>query len=431
MIIPKILTEKAAETEEKLKGLYPELAPFFKKCFLNTIETTVTPLDDGTYFVITGDIPAMWLRDSTAQLKPYIRFANDDDELKSILRGVIARQCYYVNLDPYSNAWCAAKLKRESRDETDYYNDLIWERKYETDSLCAPIYLAHEYYNTTLDSTIFTDDFKTMLTNVAAVFKKEQNHHSSSYFFKRPDCPSTDTLPNDGLGNEVSYTGMTWSGFRPSDDRCLYGYLIPANMMAVCALKMAAELANIGYSDTKLESECRSLAFDIDEGIKEYAVIETENHGKIFAYETDGKGKYLLMDDANSPSLLSAPYLGYLKPEDEIYKNTRNFILSDSNPWFFDGFAAKGIGSPHTGSGKIWHIALIMQALTSTDPSEIRACISQITTTHADTFLMHESFNKNDPFDFTRPWFAWANSLFSELILEITEGRLHKLLFNE
>lgn len=429
MDTPKILTEKAAEIEEKLKVIYPELAPFFKKCFLNTIETTVTPLDDGTYFVITGDIPAMWLRDSTAQLKPYIRYANEDDALKSILRGVIARQCAFVNLDPYSNAWCAVKLSRDSRDETDYYNDLIWERKYETDSLCAPIYLAHEYYHQTLDSSIFTESFKGMLERVAAVFKTEQNHSASSYFFRRPDCPVTDTLPNDGLGNEVSYTGMTWSGFRPSDDRCLYGYLVPSNMMAVCALKMAAELASVGFADTKLESECRSLAFDIDEGIKEYAVIETENHGKIFAYETDGKGKYLLMDDANSPSLLSAPYLGYVKPEDEIYKNTRRFILSGSNPWFFEGSAAKGIGSPHTGSGKIWHISLIMQALTSTDPKEIRECISQITATHADTFLMHESFNKNDPTDFTRPWFAWANSLFSELIIEIAEGKLHKIMF--
>ncbi len=429
MNTPKILTEKATEIEAKLKEIYPELAPFFKKCFLNTIETTVTPLDDGTFFVITGDIPAMWLRDSTAQLKPYIRYANEDDDLKNILRGVIARQCFYVNLDPYSNAWCAAKIKHDSRDETDYYNDLIWERKYETDSLCAPVYLAHEYYHTTLDSSIFTDDFKKMLENVAAVFKREQNHHSSSYFFRRPDCPVTDTLPNDGLGNEVSYTGMTWSGFRPSDDRCLYGYLVPSNMMAVCALKMAAELASVGFEDTKLESECRSLAFDIDEGIKEFGVIETENNGKIFAYETDGKGKYLLMDDANSPSLLSAPYLGYLKPDNEIYKNTRRFILSGSNPWFFDGSAARGVGSPHTGSGKIWHIALIMQALTSTDPAEIRECISMITSTHADTFLMHESFNKNDPSDFTRPWFAWANSLFSELIIEITEGRLRKMMF--
>lgn len=429
MKIPKILTEKADEIERKLQELCPELAPFFKKCFLNTIETTVTPLDDGTYFVITGDIPAMWLRDSSAQLKHYIRFAPYDDDLKEIFRGVIARQSYYVNLDPYSNAWCAAKTKNAENDKTDFYNDLIWERKYETDSLCAPIFLAHEYYHATLDNSIFTESFKGMLEKTVEVFEREQNHASSPYFFKRENCPTTDTLPNDGLGNEVSYTGMTWSGFRPSDDRCLYGYLVPANMMAVCALKKAAELASVGFSDNKLESECRSLAFDIEDGINSYAVIETEHNGKIFAYETDGKGKYLLMDDANSPSLLSAPYLGYLKPENEIYKNTRKFILSNSNPWYFDGAAAKGVGSPHTGSGKIWHISLIMQALTSTDPKEIRDCVSMITSTHAGTYFMHESFDKNDPSDFTRPWFAWANSLFSELMLEIADGKFTKMLF--
>ncbi len=136
------------------------------------------------------------------------------------------------------------------------------------------------------------------------------------------------------------------------------------------------------------------------------------------------------MEAANSPSLLSAPYLGYLKPENEIYKNTRKFILSNSNPWYFDGAAAKGIGSPHTGSGKIWHISLIMQALTSTDPKEIRDCVSMITSTHAGTYFMHESFDKNDPSDFTRPWFAWANSLFAELMLEIADGKFTKMLFN-
>jgi meiotically up-regulated gene 157 (Mug157) protein len=223
-----------------------------------------------------------------------------------------------------------------------------------------------------------------MLRKILETFKKEQNHTANStYFFNRKDCPALDTLPNDGKGEEVGYTGMTWSGFRPSDDRCKQGYLIPANMMAVCALKKAAEMANIGYEDTKLESECRSLAFDIDEAIKEYGTIDNERHGKMFAYETDGKGAYVLMDDANSPSLLSAPYLGYVKADNEIYKNTRDFVLSNDNPWYFEGSAAKGVGSPHTGVDKIWHISLSMQALTSTNKDEVRECIKMLTTTDA------------------------------------------------
>ena len=422
METPKILLEKADEITEKLKVKYPELAPFFKNCFLNTIETTVAKLDDGGYFVITGDIPAMWLRDSASQLSHYIRYANEDEDLKEIIRSVIAKHAYYINIDPYANAFNAVPNSKSHKDETDFYHDLIWERKYEVDSLCASIYLAYQYYMQTLDASIFTEEFHDMLEVIIAVFKLEQNHFQESrYFFNRTDCPETDTLPNGGKGNEVAFTGMTWSGFRPSDDRCVYGYLVPSNMMAVCALKKAAELLNAGYEDTRLESECRSLAFDIDEGIKAHGVYEHEKFGKIYAYEVDGKGDVRLMDDANSPSLLSAPYLGYAEKDDEIYLNTRKFILSQSNPWYFEGSVAKGVGSPHTGLDKIWHIALTMQALTSLDEAEIKECINMLTTTHAGTFLMHESFNKNDDTDFTRPWFAWANSLFAELMIRLAD----------
>lgn len=422
METPKILLEKADEITEKLKVKYPELAPFFKNCFLNTIETTVAKLDDGGYFVITGDIPAMWLRDSASQLSHYIRYANEDEDLKEIIRSVIAKHAYYINIDPYANAFNAVPNSKSHKDETDFYHNLIWERKYEVDSLCASIYLAYQYYMQTLDASIFTEEFHDMLEVIIAVFKLEQNHFQESrYFFNRTDCPETDTLPNGGKGNEVAFTGMTWSGFRPSDDRCVYGYLVPSNMMAVCALKKAAELLNAGYEDTRLESECRSLAFDIDEGIKTHGVYEHEKFGKIYAYEVDGKGNVRLMDDANSPSLLSAPYLGYAEKDDEIYLNTRKFILSQSNPWYFEGRVAKGVGSPHTGLDKIWHIALTMQALTSLDEAEIKECINMLTTTHAGTFLMHESFNKNDDTDFTRPWFAWANSLFAELMIRLSD----------
>ena len=422
METPKILLKKADEITEKLKVKYPELAPFFKNCFLNTIETTVAKLDDGGYFVITGDIPAMWLRDSASQLSHYIRYANEDEDLKEIIRSVIAKHAYYINIDPYANAFNAVANSKAHKDETDFYHDLIWERKYEVDSLCASIYLAYQYYMQTLDASIFTEEFHDMLEVIIAVFKLEQNHFQESrYFFNRTDCPETDTLPNGGRGNEVAFTGMTWSGFRPSDDRCVYGYLVPSNMMAVCALKKAAELLNAGYEDTRLESECRSLAFDIDEGIKTHGIYEHEKFGKIYAYEVDGKGDVRLMDDANSPSLLSAPYLGYAEKDDEIYLNTRRFILSQSNPWYFEGSVAKGVGSPHTGLDKIWHIALTMQALTSLDEAEIKECINMLTTTHAGTFLMHESFNKNDDTDFTRPWFAWANSLFAELMIRLSD----------
>ncbi len=422
MEIPAILLQKADEITNKLQAKYPNLAPFFKGCFLNTIETTVTKLDDGGYFVITGDIPAMWLRDSASQLTHYIRFANEDEDLKTIIKSVIERHAQFVCLDPYSNAFNAVAKTCWASDETDFHHEMIWERKYEVDSLCASLYLAHSYYKHTLDDSIFTENFYNMIKNIAEVFKKEQNHaQKSTYYFHRPDAPATDTMPCGGKGNPVGYTGMTWSGFRPSDDRCLYNYLVPSNMMAVCALKKAAELVSVGYGDTRLESECRSLAFDIDEGIKAHAVYDHPKFGRIYAYEVDGLGNMLFMDDANSPSLLSAPYIGYCSKNDEIYKNTRRFIFSHENPWYFEGAVAKGVGSPHTGYDKIWHIALAMQALTSDDEGEIESCLDMIANSHAGTYLMHESFNKDEAEDFTRPWFAWANSLFAELLIRLIE----------
>ncbi len=420
MNVPRILLEKADEITAKLNETEPLLAPLFKPCFLNTVETTVTKTDDGGYFVITGDIPAMWLRDSAAQLTPYVRYAALDAELQTMLRGVIARQAAFVCLDPYANAFNAAPHPKSHHDDTDFSHPLIWERKYEVDSLCAPLYLARSYYRATADREIFTEDFHQMLRNVFNVFKREQEHASeSAYFFRRDDCPEIDTLPGDGRGNPVTYTGMTWSGFRPSDDRCKYGYLVPANMMAVVALKYAADFAADGFEDVRIETECRSLAYEIDEGIKAFGTYEHEKYGEIYVYETDGGRNMLLMDDANSPSLLAAPYLGYTTTEDPIYRNTRRFVLSTGNPWYFEGTAAKGIGSPHTGTNRIWPISVIMQALTSTDEEEIHACLQTLAETHAGTGYMHESFDKDDPTVFTRPWFAWANSLFAELLLRL------------
>ncbi len=417
MEIPKILFEKAEELEKKMKQVFPALAPLAKQCFLNTIETTTQELPDGGYFVITGDIPAMWLRDSAAQLKPYIKYASEDERLCEILRGVIAKHAYYVNLDPYSNAFNAEENDKSWSDNTDFEHPLIWERKYEVDSLCASIYLSYEYYNVTEDKKIFTEEFERMLETIADHFIKEQHHkEKSTYFFDRKNCPKSDTLPFGGYGRPVNFTGMTWSGFRPSDDSCIFNYLVPSNMMAVVAMKNAAELAEIGYKNETLAQKCRRLAEEIQDGINNYAIYVHPKYGKIYAYETDGFGNYNLMDDANSPSLMAAPYLGYCDVNDEVYQNTRRFILSKDNPYYFEGKAAKGVGSPHTPKNSIWHIALTMQILTSTDESEKLECLKMLSETHAGTNFMHESFNVDDPTVFTRKWFAWANTLFAQML---------------
>ena len=417
MKIPEILIQHAENLENKISEKYPSLAPLAKQCYLNTIETTVKECDNGDYFVITGDIPALWLRDSSAQLRPYVAHCKESEYLCEIFKGVIRRHAFYVNLDPYSNAFNEISHEESHEDDTDFYSPYIWERKYEVDSLCASVYLVSDYFDVTADMSIFTDELHSMFKNIIDTFVKEQNHtENSTYYFRRTDCPETDTMPCDGKGNPTVYTGMTWSGFRPSDDSCVYNYLIPANMMCYVAMNKAATLLLKGYNDEEYASKALKLAKEVKNGIEKYGTYNHPVYGKIFAYETDGIGNYHLMDDANSPSLLSAPYLGYCDVNDEIYQNTRRFILSQDNPFYFIGKVAKGIGSPHTGKDMIWHISLTMQILTSTDKNEKAACLKMLSETHADTNFMHESFNKDNATDFTRPWFAWANSLFAQML---------------
>lgn len=420
MKIPEILKKRAAELEAYYRDHCEALAPLASQCFLNTIETTVKLLEDGSYFVITGDIPAMWLRDSAAQVRPYVQFAGEDEELQAILESIIAKQARLVCIDPYANAFNECANGAGHRDDT-ARNAHVWERKYEVDSLCAPLYLGYHYWKTTGIRRIFTETYYEMIAAIANTFQKEQDHEKSDYYFRRSGCAKTDTLPNGGRGTAVKVTGMTWSGFRPSDDCCDFGYLIPSNMMAVKALEYADEICRECYGEGELARRCRELSGEIRGGIEEYGVVEHPKYGRIYAYETDGFGSYNLMDDANSPSLLSMPYLGYCDREDPVYQNTRRFILSGDNPYYFEGSYAKGVGSPHTPRGYIWHIGITMQALTSGDRGEIQECLDMLARTHAGTNYMHESFDPSAPEVYSRSWFAWANTLFAELLNKLME----------
>lgn len=407
------------EVKTKLQG-QDKLALLFEKCYANTLHTTVRTLANGDTYVITGDIPAMWLRDSTAQMRSYLIPAKEDAALAELIAGLVRRQFFYINLDPYANAfnespngacWDPGDMGR---------NDWLWERKYEVDSLCYPIQLAYLLWKNTGCTSQFNEDFQKGIERILQTFRCEQDHEkNSSYRFVRKNTVATDTLPRDGKGAPVKGNiGLTWSGFRPSDDACTYGYLIPSNMFAAVVLGYLEEIEETVYRNEGIQAEAAALRQQIEEGIVQYGIIETEGFGKIYAYEVDGFGKYNLMDDANIPSLLSLPYLGY-RGDAEIVQNTRRFILSEANPYYFQGKFARGIGSPHTPVNHVWHLSLVMQGMTLADAREKEDILRMLSETDAGTGLMHESVHVDDPEKYTREWFSWANALFCEWILGI------------
>lgn len=409
-----------------------KLNDLFARCFVNTYSTTLQPMEDGTTFVITGDIPAMWLRDSAAQVRPYLLAANEDEKIKDMLTGVVNRQIKFILHDPYANAFNAGPSGDRYHEDQTEMTAWMWERKYEIDSLCYPLQLAYLLWKTTGDTAHLGAEFHEAVRTIVEVFKTEQHHEEkSAYRFERETQLHTETLIRDGLGSEVGHTGMTWCGFRPSDDACTYGYLVPANMFAVVALGYAAEMCETVLEEEALAKECRDLAAEIRTGIEKHGVIDHPHFGKIYAYEVDGRGNYLLMDDANVPSLLAAPYLGYCDYEDEVYQNTRKFILSRNNPFYYEGSVAKGIGSPHTPDHYVWHIALAIQGMTSIHQEERDELLETFLRTDGETGFMHEGFNASKPEEFTREWFAWSNTMFSEFILSyigktVTGSPLHE-----
>jgi hypothetical protein len=423
------IDKRIAEVPRKLANA-PQLAEMFAHCYPNTLETTVELLSDESTFVVTGDIPAMWLRDSSAQVNPYICLAQDDPDLQRLLRGLIQRQARYVLIDAYANAFNREENGQGHTSDQPPVDPWVWERKYELDSLCYPVRLCYTYWQATGDTTIFTETVQKMLHRIVEVMQIEQHHDTrSSYRFERPAplLPS-DTLPFGGRGTRTNYTGMVWSGFRPSDDACKFGFLIPANMLAVVILGYMIEIAHQVYQDSELAAQAEELHREIEFGIQTYGIVEHPRYGRIYAYETDGYGNYNLMDDANVPSLLSIPYLGYRSAADPLYQNTRRFVLSPDNPYYYAGSSAYGVGSPHTPAHFIWPIALCIRGLTSIDADEQEEMLRLLVTTTAGTGYMHESFHVDDPYQFTRPWFAWANSLFGEFVQQLVMQPAHAAL---
>jgi uncharacterized protein len=427
----KFTSRTVEEFIQRVKGKISDskLAWMFENCYPNTLDTTVNVSTiDGKpdTFIITGDIDAMWLRDSSCQVWPYLQLAKDDGDLRRMFCGLIARQSRCVLVDPYANAFLpdprAKKPLSWAVEDITEMRPGVAERKWEIDSLCFCIRLAHGYWRTTGDVSPFTSDWARAMQLVVTTFREQQRKSGpGSYHFQRRTEVPTDTLMLGGFGNPTRPVGLIHSMFRPSDDACMYSLSIPSNLFARESLHQLSDMAADVLHNATFAGECRSLAQEIESALLKFGRVHDAQSGEFWAYEVDGFGNQLLMDDANLPNLLGLPYLGCCAPDDPIYRNTRSRVLSPANPYFFKGTSAEGIGGPHVGLDMIWPMSIIMRALTSSDESEIRQCLRWIRSTDAETGFMHEAFHKNDPANFTRPWFSWANSLFGELIAKLSQ----------
>jgi len=417
-VIESLIREVKAAMKDK------ELAWMFENCYPNTLDTTVDyELIDGKpdTFIITGDIDAMWLRDSTAQVWPYMPLINKSEALKNLIKGLVNRQVKCVLKDPYANAFYK-DLEKESDWKSDQPSPIpgVHERKWEVDSLCYVVRLSANYYRITGDASVFDTDWDNAMRLIVSTFRTEQRKKGASpYTFVRRTTSMIDAPVFQGTGRPMKPVGLIASMFRPSDDATLFPFLIPSNIFAKISLQQLAGIYEKVIRDNAFAGECAAFSEELDNAIKRYAVSSHLDFGEIYAYEVDGFGNKLFMDDANVPSLMSLSYLGAHTTDDALYSNTRKFLLSNANPYFLTGKSAEGQASPHTGKEKIWPMGIILRAMTSHDKAEITHCLRMLKHTHAGTGFMHEAFHKDKPDDFNRAWFAWANTLFGELIIKI------------
>lgn len=435
-------TSKSVEkliTEVKKNIGNKEIAWMFENCFPNTLDTTVDfEIIDGKpdTYVITGDIDAMWLRDSSAQVWPYLPLCKDDKSLQQLIKGVINRQVKCILLDPYANAFYKDVNKvSEWKSDLTEMKPGIHERKWEIDSLCYPIRLSYGYWKETGDASIFDEHWLAAMQLVLQTFKEQQRlENKGPYKFQRTTAWATDGVPLGGYGYPAKPNGLICSMFRPSDDATVFPYLIPSNFFAVKSLQQLIEISKAKYdfknkedSYTQLYHAALKLWEPLRKIVQQEAIIYNKGLGNMYAFEVNGYGSFHLMDDANIPSLLSLKYLCNDLINQDVYANTRKWIFSNENPFYFEGNAAEGIGGPHCGMDMIWPMSIIMRGLTSNDDKEIKHCLNLLQRTHADTGFMHESFHKDNANNFTRKWFAWANTLLGEFIWKIYREKKYLL----
>lgn len=447
--------EKVIE-EFKSKMTDADLFRLFENTLPNTLDTTILWFnknsEDPRTFISTGDIHAEWLRDSARQLSVYQKFICEDPQLKLLIKGAILQQAEFIQIAPYCNAFQPPKdsnvtIIPPSIDDVKPTPpwEYVFECKWELDSLASFFTLLNEYMENSKDYEILKNRevinaigviFRIIMRQSAPTFTEKGDLLPVFYSYKRWTDSGTETLPLSGVGNSVnSNTRLIRSAFRASDDACIYQFHIPSNIQLLVELKklipLLEEHNNPMILTNPVADLLKNIASDIETGINEYAIITHPKFGKVFAYEIDGYGSVNIMDDANIPSLLSIPDLGYLPISDEIYQNTRNMILSkEGNPYFLKGKYLRGIGGPHIGLKYTWAMSLLTQIRTSNNNEEIMELLELLKTTTAGLGLMHEGIDvdsKNGAV-YTRPWFSWCNSEFGKTILDLAQ-RKPELIF--
>ncbi|KAI9724074.1 MAG: hypothetical protein M1812_000793 [Candelaria pacifica] len=461
--VEKVIDEVTSRMTDK------DLARIFENAFPNTLDTTVRWHIDGKTphsrkrktqaekdadtkwagaqsFIVTGDINAEWLRDSTNQLAQYQVLAKKDEKLFSLILGAINTQAEFVIGSPYCNAFQPpppSRIPYTSNGQGDtvhpaYEPTFVFECKYELDSLSHFLALGNQFYNHTGSTDFITPRWWRALNTVLGVLDQQSQptfdpqtgkYQRNQYTFQRQTNVGTETLALGGVGNPLNGGGLVRSAFRPSDDATILGYYIPANAMISVELKRTSEiLSKIGKWN--LAKELKKRGDIIEAAVWEHGVVTHKKYGEVFAYEVDGFGSHIIMDDANLPSLLALPTMGFVGVYHQIYKNTRKMILEKfGNPYYLQGRALSGIGGPHIGLQHAWPMSLLVQAMTSDDDAEIIHALSSVKNV-SRLGLVHESVNVNRPMDYTRSWFAWANSVFAQTILDLAKRKPH-LLFGK
>lgn len=452
---PSCRTFSLPEVEETIEGMRstvkdPDLFRLFENTFPNTLDTTISwkgfanGTDEELTFITTGDIVAMWLRDSANQLRSYkrlLKFNASTDSLASLFRGAINLQARYIVTSPYCNAFQAPVESSKAPEHNDYaavdmvvppYDpDFVFECKYELDSLAAFLQLSFDYYDMTGDADFFgkyqwIKAIDTMMNTTTGLligtYGNDGFVNKSPYTFQRTTTSASETLLNQGAGSPIrGGTGLVRSAFRPSDDSTIYQLLIPANMQFSSYLGRCAEIMEIHDSD--FSAQMKNFASNIRDGIEKHGKVQTQEFGEVYAYEIDGYGSVNMMDDANVPSLLGAPIIDYVDANDETYQSTKAFVLSTNNPYYMFGPVINGTGGPHQYPGKAWPMSLIVTLLSSDDDDEILSGLRMILSSTDGLGLIHESINTFNQSDWTRQWFSWANGLFGEMLVELKESK--------